>query len=326
MIKHVNLLIGSACNMRCGYCLQTNEKSPADHKADPVEFANKLANYLKGCAIKRIAYWGGEPMLYWGRVKALHGALKNNGITPGQSTITTNGRLLTQDYVDYANANPDIFTVVSWHDGKFSDNQLELIYKLKAFSISQIIHHYHLDMWNMRDLFYGLYEKFGSYPRTAVHFLRANDGCARDYYMTREDVDKFCDHLRVVISMARLGDIWAQWQLRQLLYHRNKVRDREGPMCVRDELLSVDLHGNIYACHHNYDASNITGNIFKKVIPIKTIPQLSPSRFFKSPECQSCEALEECRGGCYTSNTHDVDCYFAKRRFEIYKTMENVFK
>ena len=34
--------------MKCGYCLQTNEKSPADHKADPVEFAHKLADYLKG--------------------------------------------------------------------------------------------------------------------------------------------------------------------------------------------------------------------------------------------------------------------------------------
>lgn len=146
MIKYVNLLIGSACNMKCGYCLQTNEKSPADHKADPVEFAHKLADYLKGSRIERIAYWGGEPMLYWERIKALHGTLKDEGTTPEQSTITTNGRSLTDDYVEYANANRDIFTVVSWHDGNFTDEQLSRIFRLREFSISLLIHHYQTDM------------------------------------------------------------------------------------------------------------------------------------------------------------------------------------
>ena len=326
MIKHVNFLIGSACNMKCGYCLQTNEKSPADHKADPAEFAHKFARYLDGQKIERVAYWGGEPMLYWERIKLLHGTLKDEGIIPEQSTITTNGRSLTDDYVDYVNANPDIFTVVSWHDGKFTDEQLSRIFRLKQFSISQLIHHYHTDMWDTRDLYYSLYEKFGHFPNTAVHFLRANDGCAKDYYLTKEDVDKFCKHLRVVVELARVGDTWALWQCSQLLYHRNKVRSRVGPMCVRDELLSVDLHGNIYACHHNYDASNITGNNFRKVIPIKAAPQYAPRRFYDSPECQNCECLEECRGGCYTSNTHEIDCYFAKERHYIYKAMERILK
>ena len=109
--------------------------TPADHKADPVEFAHKLADYLKGSRIERIAYWGGEPMLYWDRIKALHGALIDKGIRPEQSTVTTNGRSLTDDYVEYANANPDIFTVVSWHDGNFTDEQLSRIFRLREFSI-----------------------------------------------------------------------------------------------------------------------------------------------------------------------------------------------
>ncbi|WP_304947384.1 SPASM domain-containing protein [uncultured Parasutterella sp.] len=326
MVKHVNLLIGSACNMKCGYCLQTNEQSPADHKADPVAFAHRLVKYLEGCRVERIAYWGGEPMLYWERIKALHSTLRGLGITPQQSTITTNGRALTDGYVEYANANPDIFTVVSWHDGEFTDEQLDLIFQLNQFSISMLVHHYQTDMWAARDLYYALGERYGRYPNTAVHFLRANDGCAKDYYMTQEDVDVFCSHLETVIEMARLGDQWALWQCSQLLYHRNTVRSRVGPMCVRDELLSVDLHGNTYACHHNYDASNITGNIFKKIIPIKAVAQLSPRLFFDSDECRQCEALEECRGGCYTSNTHEIDCYFARKRYRLYQTMEKLFK
>lgn len=326
MIKYVNILIGSACDMKCPYCLQTNEKSEADRKADPVAFAAKLADYLKGNTIKRVAYWGGEPMLYWNRIKAIHSTLKEKGLIPEQSTITTNGRKLTEDYVAYANANPDIWTVVSWHDGIFTDRQLDTIFQLKRFSIAQIIHHYHTDMWDTGALYWTLFEKYGRPPNTYVHFLRANDGCAKDYYLTKEDVDTFCNHLIDIAHLAAAGDEWAQRQCRQLLFHRDKVKRRKGPMCVREELLSVDTHGNTYACHHNYDSSNITGNIFRKVIPIKTSVQLNPRRFFDSEECRNCEALEECRGGCYTSNTHNIDCYFAKKRYSVYQLMEKLIK
>ena len=81
-------------------------------------------------------------MLYWDRIRTLHGVLIDEGIRPEQSTITTNGRSLTDDYVEYANANPDIFTVVSWHDGNFTDEQLSRIFRLKEFSISLLIHHF----------------------------------------------------------------------------------------------------------------------------------------------------------------------------------------
>lgn len=327
MIKYLNILIGSACDMKCPYCLQTNEKSEADRKSDPVQFANRLVEYLKGSNIRKIAYWGGEPMLYWERIKTIHRVLTEQKLIPTEkSIITTNGRKLTEDYVEYVNNNPDIFTVVSWHDGKFSDEQLKLIFQLNHFSISQIIHHFHTDMWDTRDLYWELYEKFGRFPHMAVHFLRANDGCGSEYYLTKEDVDRFCEHLNEVVQLAAIGDQWALWQCAQLLYHRNRLKPYEGPMCVRDELLSVDIHGNTYACHHNYDKSNITGNIFKKVIPIHPRQPLSPRRFFDTEECQNCKAFEECRGGCYTSNTHEIDCYFAKKRYPIYKLMENLFK
>ena len=46
--SQVNILIGSACNMHCPYCLQNSGRSPADRKADPIEFAEKLAAYLDG--------------------------------------------------------------------------------------------------------------------------------------------------------------------------------------------------------------------------------------------------------------------------------------
>lgn len=310
--------------MKCGYCLQTSEQAPADHKASPIEFVEKLIPVIGNTAPKEIFYWGGEPMLYWGKVKAIHSALKAKGIVPIKSIITTNGRRLTDDYVEYANSNPDIWTSVSCHGWDYTDEQLERIVRLKSFSFTELVHHYRTDLWELRDRFYEIQDRFGFSPNFCAQFLKANDGCSMDYYMTKEDVDKFCNHIRTeVIPMARLGDEWAQRQCSQLLYERNRTISKGiGPLCVRSDQLSIDLHGNVYNCHHNYCKTNIVRNVFEKVIPIQKADSLCGSRFFNSEECQSCELLEQCRGGCYTSNTHEVDCYFAKERAKLYEIME----
>lgn len=327
--RQINILIGSACNMKCGYCLQTNEKSPADHKADCLVLAHKLADYLGGDRPRKISYWGGEPMLYWEKIRTIHSVLSERKLIPeDKSIITTNGRAMTDEYVEYANAHPDIWTVVSTHGWGFTEEQTDRFFRLNAFSLSSLIHHHHLDLWQEREKYWELKEKYGRRPNICAHFLRANDGCSPEYYMTREDADKFCRHIRnEVIPMARLGDEWARWQCSQLLYERDRVINKgEGCMCVRPDQLSVDTHGNIYHCHHNYDANNIVGNIFKKVIPIVSVPRHDPERFYKTQECQSCEILEQCRGGCYTSNTHEIDCYFAKQRAKLYTLMERILR
>lgn len=312
--------------MKCGYCLQTNEKSPADHKADPEVFAVKLYGFLKEPPM-RISYWGGEPMLHWRSIRTIHGKLIELGIAPlDKSIITTNGTMISDDYIQYANEHPDMWTVVSAHGWHLTDEQLDRIFRLKRFSISDIVHHGHTDLWDFREMFYRLKGKYGRSPKLCAHFLRANDGCSADFYLSKDDIDSFCAHIQnEVIPMARMGDEWAQWQLRQLLFERDRVLRRAfGPMCVRDDVLSVDLHGNRYECHHNYSADNIKGNIFKKVISIRSAPQFHPERFFNTEECKNCSILNECRGGCYTSNTHELDCYFARKRHGLYQGIERL--
>lgn len=327
MVEGINILFGSACNMRCGYCLQISEKAPADHKADPELFVEKLSGVLKQ-APATIAYWGGEPMLYWGMIKAVHSGLSRKGIVPTHhSVITTNGRLLTDEYVDYANAHPDIWTVVSLHDGGFTDEQMDRIFRLERFSLSELVHAKRTSLWDLQDLYYRLKLRYGRAPKICVHFLRCNDGCSPDYYMRREDVDSFCRHLMDIVRMARMGDEWASWQCRQLLFRRDRVRARStGALCVRDGVLSVDLHGNTYACHHNFSAKNMTGNLFRigsaRRLPIVSGKTVDPQRFAKSQKCRDCEFFNECRGGCYTSNTHELDCYLQKNLSRIYRVME----
>lgn len=319
--------------MHCPYCLQNSGRSLADRKADPEEFADRLTEYLQGESPRKIMAWGGEPMLYWEKIRRMHARLKANGIqTPFRSfVITTNGRSISDDYVAYANANPDIWTTVSCHGGGFTDAQLDAIYRLKRFSLSELITHQRTDLWEIRDWFWRLKDRYGGTPRLCAHFIRANDSCGSECYLTREDVDAFYNHMaREVIPMARYGDPWALWQCSQQIYEIDRYRRQpRGPMCVRPDRLSIDMHGNIYECHHDFSSGNVTGNIFsrRKTIPIRPEGK-APGRFWNTKECQSCpvEIQSFCRGGCYLSNTHSVDCYLSHKRFALYKQMKEIFR
>lgn len=317
----LNILIGNACDMKCKYCLQTGIDVPANRPADLTFFAEQLALNLKGDMPKRIIFWGGEPMIYWRNIRQVLDLFEVVGIFPKEGFfITTNGQKMTDEYVQYVNSHR-VWTTVSTHDWDFSEDQMTRIFQLDHFSLSAIIHHHQLFFWDLRERFYALEEKFGFKPRLYLHFVRANDGCMPEFYLTKSDVDVLCDHLLYdVMGLALRGDDWARWQCSQLLSDRNReVAKGQGSKCVRDDSLSIDLHGNIYQCHHNFDASNICGNLFKKTIPIHPVGSISPHIYSDSQACRECEIFEECHGGCYLSNTHEVDCYLAKRLHEVYE-------
>lgn len=319
-------MIGSACDRRCPYCLQTGSTVPANQKADLNVFASKFAECLAGDTPKRIIFWGGEPMLYWETIKKLMDDFSERGILPREGFfVTTHGRRLTDEYVEYANTH-SVWTTVSAHDWDFTDEQLDRIFRLDHFSISEIIAHGNINFWNLRKRYYELEARYGFKPRFYLHFLRANNGCAPECYLTKEDVDALVEHLLFdVIALAHKGDVWARWQCWQLLSELRKETSKgKGGKCVRDDRLSVDLHGNIYRCHHNFDASNICGNLFKRTIPIALKNSVDYERFLKSNECRNCSIFYECHAGCYLSNTHDVDCYLAKRMSSVYSLMRQI--
>ena len=324
--SQVNLLIGSSCDMHCPYCLQHDGRSLADRKADPEEFAEKFAKFLRGRTVGKVMLWGGEPMLYWKRIRAVYEALHRAGARIGYYVFTTNGRSLTDDYIEFANSHPDLRTVVSWHGGGFSDDQLERIFRLKTCTLSEIISHYRLDLWDFRNWYWELQERFRKGVIVCAHYLRATDGCGEDWYMTREDVDAFFGHVeRDILPMAAWGDEWAGRQLSQLLYDRDRrLPQPVGAMCVRPDRLSVDLHGNEYLCHHDFAATNVIGNVFRGIPIVPEESLRETQKYWKSDRCRKCpeDVRLYCRGGCYLSKTHDIDCYLAKRRGKTLRLVE----
>lgn len=306
-------MLGTACDRHCSYCLQSSNKSVANKKADLDYFCNRFVEILP--EKYSLAYWGGEPMIYFEKIKKIHCELLSANKAPSRAIITTHGRGLTDEYVDFANLNCEIWTTVSAHGYDFTDEQLDRIFKLERFSFSEIISHADNKSDKARCFAYKMMDRYGAFPNVWLHFIRSTDTCEKKYYLTKEDIDIFCNHLvEDVIPRARLGDIYSMWLLGQLQRERlKKTTLPNGAMCFNDAILSIDLHGNVYNCHHNYSVENIVDNIFSKKIFIKNVTASNPLKYFVSEKCKNCEYLNECRGGCFMSNTHDMDCYLIKR-------------
>lgn len=318
-LRALNLLFGSACNLHCGYCLQQDDLPKNNKKADVDEFLRKFKDFVtvNNLKTKTVHYWGGEPMLYWDRIKKVY-----LGIAPlfkaRMHRITTNGTLITDDYVDFCNEHSDIFTVVSFHDGKITDDQWKRIVRLNKFSIENLIHHKQLDPRVRENDWRKICEMAGREIPISFDYLKANNGCAPEYWLTEEDVMQYFCNIYNLFNETRTND-FAKAVIAHFLFAYNRDfenKTKYGQPCVNTSILSIDLFGNVYKCHHDNSPTNVVGNIFKKIIPITPYNRIQ-MRYYDSAICRMCEAYRSCGGGCYLSNTHSVDCVYYDFRHHL---------
>jgi uncharacterized protein len=102
---HITLHITTGCNMRCDYCyspplkrLDMNEETAYQ----AVEYANKISDGNTG-----VIFFGGEPLLKKELIKSTINKCKKIEFNTGASfhyKVTTNGLLLSKDFLEYANS------------------------------------------------------------------------------------------------------------------------------------------------------------------------------------------------------------------------------
>jgi uncharacterized protein len=114
-IKRLKIQLGLGCNYSCGYCLQSAEihKASSTSVRDAEIFLQTLGTWLKS-APARIEFWGGEPLLYWHKIKVLAPALRQR-FPDAKFVLITNGSLLNQQIINGLDAWQ--FSVAISHDG-----------------------------------------------------------------------------------------------------------------------------------------------------------------------------------------------------------------
>jgi uncharacterized protein len=111
----LKIQLGLKCNYACSYCNQSSEIESATvtRTGDAREFLDGLDAWLKGTP-ERIEFWGGEPFVYFAKLKRLVPALRER-FPAAEFLIITNGSLLDEEILEFIERH-DILIAVS-HDG-----------------------------------------------------------------------------------------------------------------------------------------------------------------------------------------------------------------
>lgn len=315
----INLLLGTACNKHCSYCMQPRHGS--NGKIDINFFIKEFISYIKAHypnGIKTIEYWGGEPLLYLDYIKAIQYAITKYDISIDRSPrIITNGTLVNDDFASFCNKS-DILVNLSWHDGLISDSNLKSLLKIRKVYISSVITHQHVDLVEDEAVWNRII-KLGRCISWQVYPVHCTSHCSDACYLNMSDIDLFFNLLDS--NLQKNTSLFYKYILKHLYgYYVNKSTDVIEPKCYGKRKLSIDLLGNRYFCHHIMEPSNISYNIFENSISDKRIlPIQSYDRWFNTQECQSCPILEQCLGGCYLSNRHSIECYWFKKAYTFCK-------
>jgi len=319
----LNVFLGYACNFECAYCLQDPKGADAARKRHPVEpFVEKIAPFLKDRGITEVAYWGGEPLIYWDAIEAIHEALIAAGVRLTFVKLVTNGSLLDDRHVEALN-RWGAYVVVSRH-GPFGEPRWDQVARLRNSAISFLFSHENLFAWPWFGDLDRLEQRFGRPFFPYVHWVRATDGCDASWYLTHGDLDRHVPHLRELALLRLEGDRHAhgmfEGHLREWRRGLHGAGGSVEPLCHAGDDVSVDLAGNRYGCHHSVRRSLRTGHLFEpETNSAEIVAALGHvHRFIDTVECQACPINRWCRGNCHLSNTHDVDCRLAKAKHDLF--------
>ncbi len=113
--RTLKIQMGLSCNYACSYCNQATQIDDATISTlgDVERFLVQLDIWLKAPP-EKIELWGGEPFVYWAKLKRLVPALHAK-FPEARFSIITNGSLLSREKLDFI-ARYDIGVGIS-HDG-----------------------------------------------------------------------------------------------------------------------------------------------------------------------------------------------------------------
>lgn len=323
----LNVFLGYACNLKCSYCLQSPDSESAVRVQPHVQpFIDRVIPYIHEHDIREIAYWGGEPFLYWDKIKAIHTQLLAEGFEFDMVKVVTNGTMITEDHVQTLN-EWGAYVAVSNHKG-FGEPLWDVLTGLDNMGYTSLFSGKMTDSWELERDVVELQNRLGRGIFPFIHWVRATDGCDPEYYFTEDTLKEHEAHLYELADLYIQGDAWAI-QLLNVHYQRWKTGFETGggtgALCHNPKQFAVDLHGNRYGCHHSVNRAVQTGVLeddFDKPQPIYIISTHQVNRFVNSAACQACPIRSWCKGNCHLSNTHSVDCRLQKIKHKIFSEID----
>jgi len=336
--KRIKIQLGLGCNYSCSYCLQATQIGEATKTstADANIFLKQLDKWLDPTDLEKIEFWGGEPLLYWHKIKVLAPKLREK--FPNVSFgIVTNGSLLTKEIID--DLKEWGFSISISHDGPgqhirgpdpFDEPDMNLLEMIRyidskkiswsflsvlssvSYDPSAIIEWFHNRLnKDVLDRINALPEKqqavvWSTYPVPQILNPRCNfEGIVHDYNgdetssFTKEQLDDMGQKL--IIAIQKHGSY--TWTFSR------KIRE------IVESLLNHRPSNVLYQnCQMDRDdqmAVDLLGNVMTcqnvgakgkhrigNVMLMDKVSLNTSWHWSKREECSSCPLLQLCKGAC----------------------------
>ena len=319
-IRRLKISMGFKCNYACAYCGQASQvgKEEPSSLVDVEAFLTGLGRWWDGGDDGQgqgafIQFWGGEPFVYWKKMKVLaegiHARYPN-----AQLAVTTNGSLLDEAKLEWLEQMG--FSVTVSHDGPGQNlrgpDPLEDPEKCNAIrelfirpglkekcSINVVLtrdHHsfkaareWLIDRLGVPDIQVGSEELLLPYDVGALLTCPATDEEHKAIRLTLfgEIMDG---------SALGISTVWLKLQDWFNSVAEGRPAYALGQKCGldRQDTMAVDLKGNVYTCQNTAEDGHRIGH----VEDLDRVALTTATHWSLRDECTRCPVVQLCKGAC----------------------------
>lgn len=349
VIKALCLHVAHTCNLNCEYCFASQGKYHGDRALMSLEVGKRALDFLVENSGTRtnleVDFFGGEPLMNWDVVKDIVRYGRELEKKHGKNfrfTLTTNGVLLDDDVIDFA--NKEMHNVVLSLDGRkeIHDNLRKTVNGKGSYDVIVPKFQHFIERRGDR----GYYMR-GTFTHNNTDFTNdifhmADLGftelsmepvvCKPDdpYALTEEDLPVLFEQYEILskemLRREKNGNGFT--------FYHYMIDLKAGPCIYKrisgcgsgTEYMAVTPWGELFPCHQFVgDEKYSMGNIWDGVTNTDVQQEFKLCNAYARKECQDCWAKLYCSGGCAANSYHatgsitgvyEYGCKLFKKRME----------
>ena len=349
VVKALCLHIAHDCNLACRYCFAEEGEYHGRRALMTYEVGKQALDFLIANSGNRknleVDFFGGEPLMNWNVVKELVAYGRSQEKIHNKHfrfTLTTNGVLLDDDIMEFANKEMD--NVVLSIDGRKEVHDFMrpfrkgkgsydlVVPKFQKFADSRgqqkyyargTFTHHNLDF--SEDV---LHLAALGFEQISVEPVVADE--KEEYAIKKEDIPKICEEYdKLAKEMIRRNKEGKGFNFFHFMI------DLTGGPCVYKRLsgcgsgteyLAVTPWGDLYPCHQFVGEEEfLMGNVWDGVKKPEISCQFKNCNVYAKEKCKNCFARFYCSGGCAANSynftgriddVYEIGCELQRKRVE----------
>lgn len=326
-IFYIRIALGSKCNFKCKYCIQSELKNK-NEEIDIDKFCNNLISFLekRNENVKEISFWGGDAFVYFKEVKEIFQKL-NKQFKDLKFSIVTNGSLLSKNEIkDWILENKNI-TIVASFDGpgqylrgsNFFENKeilklINVLCKENRFGISSTLTKENSSLKKLKESIEHYLPNYNG--QIALEFLYIVDKFSKECSI--DNLEKFTENFyNDFFESDNSVFVNTNQTIDNVIENFENLNQKIFCHSISSNTLSLDLNGNILVCQNNYN-SNLNINELKEYkIPFFELVKQNTNIFNKwNSFCKDCFVKYICNGGCPNLNLKydEFNCEILKEK------------